>query len=398
MQKLYCFLVIILFASFLAPCVSAPSSQPVERKTAQTSVPSTSPTEPVLSSTDPNNPYVNCLSPALQMNVERAAHTATLLTDGRVLIAGGFREEGTSEIAISSAEIFDPETNTFTPTGDMNAPRDGHTATLLPNGQVLIAGGWDQSGRTSTAELYDPQTGKFEYTGSMMAPRQGLTATLLKSGQMLIAGGDSARNTPQLTAELYDPATKTFIPTGSLNNGRMAHTSTLLNDGTVLLIGGSPGNGKILASAEIYDPSTEKFTFTSNSKMIRYKHSAVLLEDGNVLIMGGSNQNDWTGKYDSAEIYDFRTGTFIRISNMNGKRFKLADAAVLLGDGNVLIGGGNRQIEIFDTQNQRFILGDKLDDDYFYSVLTLLHTGHVLITGGYNSSIQPSDKAWLYCS
>ena len=191
------------------------------------------------SNTDSNNAYLNCLSPALQMNVERAAHTATLLPDGRVLIAGGFREEGTSEIAISSAEIFDPETNTFTPTSDMNAPRNGHTATLLPNGQVLIAGGWDQSGRTSTAELYDPQTGTFEYTGSMMAPRQGLTATLLKNGQVLIAGGDSARNTPQLTAELYDPATETFTPTGNLKDGRIGHTSTLLTDGTVLLVGGT---------------------------------------------------------------------------------------------------------------------------------------------------------------
>jgi len=397
-QRLFFFLVIIFLMSFLAGCVSPTTSQPVELKTAQPGADGASPTEPVLSSTDPNNPYVNCLSPVLQMNVERAAHTATLLADGRVLIAGGFREEGTSEIAISSAEIFDPETNTFTPTRDMNAPRDGHTATLLPNGQVLIAGGWNQTGRTSTAELYDPQTGKFEYTGSMMAPRQGLTATPLKNGQVLIAGGDSARNAPQLIAELYDPATKTFTPTGRLNNGRTAHTSTLLNDGTVLLVGGTSGNDTILASAEIYDPSTGKFALTSNANQIRYKHSAVLLEGGNVLLLGGSNQNDWTGKYDSAEIYNTSTGTFERISDMNGKRFKLADAAVLLDDGNVLIGGGNRQIEIFDTQNQRFILGDKLDDDYFYSVLTLLHTGHVLITGGYNSSIQPSDKAWLYCS
>jgi len=313
-QRLYIFLVTILFAG----CVSAPTSQRAESETAQIDVLNEPPTEPVSVNTDPNNPYLNCLSPALQMNVERAAHTATLLSDGRVLIAGGFRQEGTSEIAISSAEIFDPETNTFTPTRDLNAPRDGHTATLLPNGQVLIAGGWDQSGRTSTAELYDPQTGTFEYTGSMMAPRQGLSATLLKDGQVLIAGGDSARNTPQLTAELYDPTTKTFTSTGNLNNGRMAHTSTLLNDGMVLMIGGTSGDGTILASAEIYDPGTGKFTLTSNPNMIRYKHSAVLLEDGNVLVLGGSNQNDWSGKYNSAEIYDFKTGTFIRIPDMNG--------------------------------------------------------------------------------
>jgi galactose oxidase-like protein len=393
MQKLYS----LLLALLLAGCVSAPTSQPVEPETMQPGMLSASPTEPGSSNTDSNNPYLNCLSPTLNMNDVRAAHSATLLSNGRVLIAGGFREEGTSEIAISSAELFDPETNTFTPTGGMNEPRDGHTATLLPNGQVLIAGGWNIRNRSSTAELYDPQTGKFEYTASLMAPRQGMTATLLKNGQVLIAGGDSARNTPQLIAELYDPATKTFTPTGSLNEGRMAHTSTLLDDGTVLLVGGASGTA-VLASAEIYDPSTEIFTPTGDANMVRYKHSAVLLGDGNVLIIGGSDQNDWTGKYNSAEIYDFKTGTFTGISDMNGRRFKLTDAAILLGDGNVLIGGGNRQIEIFDTRTQRFIRGDTLDDEYFYSVLTLLHNGHVLITGGYNSNIQPSNKAWLYCN
>jgi WD40 repeat protein len=396
-QRVYVLFSIIVLMSLLAGCVSTPSSQSVEPSIAPTSVNSASPTEPASPSTDPNNPYLNCLSPALQMNVERAAHTATLLSDGRVLIAGGFREEATSEIAISSAEIFDPATNTFSPTADMNAPRNGHTATLLLNGQVLIAGGWDQSGRTSTAELYDPQTGTFEYTGSLMAPRQGLTATLLKNGKVLIAGGDSARNAPQLTTELYDPATKTFTPTGNLKNGRMGHTSTLLKDGTVLLVGGTSGNNAILNSAEIYDPGTGQFTLTSDANIVRYKHSAVLLEDGNVLVLGGSDQNDWTGKYNSAEIYDFETASFLKISDMHGERFKLSEAVVLLDNGDVLIGGGNRQIEIFDAQNQRFILGGELDNDYFYSVLTPLQNDQVLITGGYDPNIQPSDKAWLYC-
>lgn len=177
----------------------------------------------------------------------------------------------------------------------------------------------------------------------------------------------------------------------------MAHTSTLLNDGRVLLVGGSSGNSKILASAEIYDPGTGKFILKGNANTIRYKHSAVLLRNGNVLLIGGSNQNDWAGKYNSAEIYDFKTGTFTRISDMNGRQFKPADAAVLLGDGNVLIGGGNRQIEIFEAQSQRFLLGDTLENDYFYSVLTRLQNGQVLITGGYDPNIKPSNKAWLYC-
>jgi hypothetical protein len=281
----------------------------------------------------------------------------------------------------------------------MNEPRDGHTATLLPqsSGQVLIVGGWNQSGRSSTAELYDPKTGRFEYTGKLMAPRQGFTATLLKNGRVLIAGGDSARNTSQLIAELYDPATKTFTPTGNLNQGRMAHTATFLNDGRVLLVGGSASNGDVLSSAELYDPERGTFTATANANVIRYKHTAVLLQDGNVLILGGSNQNDWTWQYTSAEIYNVKTGTFTKISSMNRERFKLADAAVLLAGGNVMIGGGNHQIEIFDAPTQRFELGGQLDKDYFYSVLTRLQTGQVLITGGYDPHIQPSDKAWLYC-
>ena len=396
MQKLSVLFYTIVLMS-LVGCISMPSSQPVEPNTAQTSVLSPSPTEPALSSTDFTNPYLNCLSPVLKMNAERAAHSATLLPAGKVLIAGGFREEGTSEIAIASSELFDPVSNTFTPTNDMNEPRNGHTASLLPNGKVLLAGGWNQQGRTATAELYDPQTGIFESTGSLMAPRQGLTATLLKNGQVLIAGGDSARNTPQLTAELYDPNTETFTPTGYLKDGRFGHTATLLPDGKVLLVGGTSGKDNILASAEIYDPVTGQFTPTSDANVVRYKHSAVLLKDGNVLILGGSDQQDWRGKYSSAEMYDVRTGIFTRIPDMKRERFKLPDSAVLLPDGNVLIGGGNRQIEIFDVQSQNFVLGDTLDDDYYYSVLTPLHNGQVLITGGYNGNILPSDKAWLYC-
>ena len=376
----------------LAGCAGAATPTDAEPVLPQAS--STTSLSPPTNTSDSD---LSCLSPILRMNTERAAHSATLLPDGNVLIAGGFREEGTSEIAIASAELFDPSTNTFTPTNDMNEPRDGHTATLLPNGKVLLAGGWNQHGRTATVELYDPQTGTFEYTGSLMAPRQGLTATLLNNGQVLIAGGDSARNRPQLIAELYDPATETFIPAGSLNTGRFGHTATLLTDGKVLLVGGTSGNDNILASAEVYDPETGQFSPISDATIIRYKHSAVLLQDGNVLIMGGTDRRDWNGKYDSAEIYNVKAGTFMKISSLNQARFKLAEAAVRLANGNVLIGGGNRQIEIFDIETQTFLPVGALDDDYYFSVLTALRDGQVLITGGYNGNILPSDKAWLYC-
>lgn len=337
------------------------------------------------------------LSPSLKMTTGRAAHTATLLPGGKVLITGGFRQEGTSEIPIASAELYDPKTNTFAPTGNMIEARSGHTATLLPNGLVLIAGGWGVEGRTSTAELFDAQTGQFRAAASMLGPRASMTATLLKNGQVLIAGGDSARNTPQLIAELYNPVTNEFTPGGALNHGRSAHTATLLNDGTVLLVGGRSGqDSKILASAERYDPAARAFTITGAANLARNKHAAVLLQDGNVLILGGSNQNGWNGQYTSAEIYDVSLGTFTQTTNMNSERFKLADAALLLNNGDVLIGGGNRQIELFDAQKQRFTASGSIDDDYYFSAATLLSDGRALITGGYDSSIQPSEKAWIY--
>lgn len=380
-------LIVIVVLAACTPFSQQPEAEPIHER-----LPSS---ESTLLATEPVK--LSCLSPSFEMNAARAAHSATRLSDGHVLIAGGFRQEGTSEIAIASAEIFDPLTNTFMPTKDMNEPRNGQTATLLPDGQVLLVGGWNQSGRTSTAELYDPQTGTFEYTGSMMAPRQGMTATLLKNGWVLIAGGDSARNTPQPVAELYDPSTKTFAPAGNLNNGRIGHTTTLLTDGKLLLVGGSPGNGTILASAEIYDPETRQFTLTNDANIVRYKHTAVLLKDGTVLILGGADHRDSRGQYSSAEIYDVQSGAFTEISNMNFERFKLPEAAVLLGDGNVLIGGGNRHLEIFDAKRQTFTPADTLDNDYYFSVLTLLNNGQVLITGGYDANITPSNKAWLYC-
>ena len=274
--------------------------------------------------------------PTGSMTVGRDAQTATLLLDGRVLIAGG---EGYD--AARSAELYDPKTGTFSRTGSPAVALDDSDATLLLDGRVLTVGGFewtskDNSVESASAQLYDPKTGTFSRTGSLPAPRHFQTATLLKDGRVLIAGGETpAEGMGTATALLYDPATGKFSPTGSMTRARIFHTATLLRDGRVLIAG---GNGD--SSAEVYDPTTGTFSATG-SMTIPDSHTATLLKDGRVLIAGGSEaESGITRSY--AEVYDPATGTFtptgsmINETNCTGS---IGDpiSAPLLADGRVLV-------------------------------------------------------------
>src|SRR5260370_5170044 len=186
------------------------------------------------------------------MTAGEVRHTATLLNNGMVLIAGGIDISGTTS---ASAELYNPETGTFTATGSVNTAGVYHAATLLNNGMALIAGG---TGSPNTliplagAELYNPATGIFTATGSLNTARHRHTATLLNNGMVVIGGGSAGCSAVGLgSAELYDPATATFAATGSLNTARQYHKATLLNNGMVLITGGDGFSG-ILASAELY--------------------------------------------------------------------------------------------------------------------------------------------------
>ena len=209
----------------------------------------------------------------------------------------------------------------FSVVGDMTTPRVGHTATLLTDGTVLIAGGFalpsDESSRFSgeppltwsSAELYDPQTRSFRATGNMTTPRNGHTATLLPDGKVLIAGGRGPTLPAQASAELYDPATKSFTPTGDMAVGRTGHAATLLPNGQVLIVGGySEGYATDLTrtSAELYDPSTGAFSPTGNLvEPDAGSWRATLLASGKVLITGGFNYTIWPihEKYDFSTVY-----------------------------------------------------------------------------------------------
>ena len=177
------------------------------------------------------------------LNTPRYGHTATLLANGKVLVVGGLERTLAPFSVTDSAELYDPATGTWSRTGNLNTGRIGHTATLLPNGKVLVAGGRDHLappffGLTDSVELYDPATGTWSNTGNLNTSRSGHTATLLANGQVLVAGGVTTDCILLDSAELYDPATGMWTLTGSLRTARSLHLATLLPSDNVLVAGG----------------------------------------------------------------------------------------------------------------------------------------------------------------
>jgi Putative zinc-finger/Galactose oxidase, central domain/FecR protein/Kelch motif len=336
------------------------------------------------------------LKPIGPMLAMRQSHTATLLPDGKVLIAGGSDRDA----VFASAELFDPVTGSFSDAGSMTSPRAAHEAILLPNGKVLITGGMNERhDLLASAELYDPATRRFAPTGVMKIAREAHRATLLNNGKVLVTGGLSPEWPRQKLAEIYDPATGAFSPAGEMTTSRADHTATLLANGQVLLGAGSTGrsiNEAVTETAELFDPATNRFIATDDLAVPRHKHAAVRLQDGKVLVIGGADSR-LRGFYNSAELYDPATGKFSPAGGMSVARYKIRDAAALLADGRVLIAGGGTQLEIYDPMTGVFsLLPDRVTTALRYSTTTLLGNGTALIAGGYGGEGLPSAGAWLY--
>ncbi|MCG2711200.1 MAG: SBBP repeat-containing protein [Candidatus Omnitrophica bacterium] len=325
------------------------------------------------------------------MNEGRYIHTATSLSNGKVLAVGGW----TNSVALASAELYDPSAGTFTPINSMITARRFHTATLLPNGKILIVGGENGAGTTfSAAELYDPNTGSFATTGSMSTVRTNFTATLLPNGKVLVAGGYGESGTLS-SAELYDPNSGTFSATGSMNAIRQQYTATLLPNGKVLISGGW-NDSVALSSAELYDPNTGTFTATGSMSTTRELHTSILLPNGKVLVVGGYSGSTTLS---SSELYDPNTGTFAATGSLNAARY--LHTATLLLNGEVLISGGyNGSItfssaELYDPSDGSFSTVGAMDATRQRHTATLLSSGKLLICGGYNGSTALSSAELL---
>src|SRR5919112_1527882 len=276
---------------------------------------------------------------ATDMEVARAAHTATRLRGGDTLVAGGFGEGEGAPLA--SAELYDATAGSFAPIEPLTAPRQSHTATPLPDGRVLITGGVGPGfALLETAELYDPLTGRFSPTGTMSVPRESHTTTLLPDGQVLVAGGHVGREEDlrlYASAELYNPATGRFARADNMTMPRHKHDAVRLSDGRVLIVGGADEreDPRPFDTAEIYDPDTEAFRRTGNLKRARYKlrGTSVLQENGRVVVAGGA---------DGPEVYEPATGEFARLSGSFGRTPLFAAAARVRG-GVLLCGGYSRE-------------------------------------------------------
>ncbi len=335
------------------------------------------------------------------MLVKRSAHTATLLKDGRVFLAGGILNAEGIEENNSSTEFYNPVHNSFYPGPEMSVKRAGHTATLLSNGDVLITGGFNNDGFLKSAELLHLSSGKSErVNGELSEPRAAHTANLLQDGRVVILGGANGGLKANQYIDIYNPATKSISKINSLLTARTGHTTTLLNDGRLLIAGGSENwRSDVLNTNEIFNPATNTIYQTATLHLIRNKHAAVKLRNGKVLIIAGSDEAESIGgRYRTCELFDPVTNTFQSMKNkLADSRFKITNAADILSNGNIIVAGDGKYVEVFDARTQTFHTAKgSVEDSWMYPTVTALKNNKVLIAGGYNGNMEPTNKVWLY--
>ena len=274
------------------------------------------------------------------MSNARQVFPAVVLANKKVLVSGGL---GASGAVLAAAELYDPTTGAWSSAGSLSVARFAHSATMLKNGKVLVTGGCtasDCSTDTAVSELYDPTSNSWSATGNLNTARSYQSAVLLKTGKVLAIGG----LTGLTSCELYDPTKGAWTNASSTNAGRYLNSTTLLSDGKVLVTGGA--NGKYpVSSAEVYDPTANTWTYTGSMTIGRYAHTATLLGDGSVLVPGGVGQpiscgKDCTGYIPTSkvDIYSEASGSFTAAVGLS--QAQAYQSTTLLKTGGALQAGG----------------------------------------------------------
>lgn len=329
------------------------------------------------------------------MTARRADHSATLLADGSVLIAGGCGRAG-CDGAQASAERYDPRSGRFVRVGSMAHPRTSHTATRLDDGRVLVTGGWADGRVTPSAELFDPRSGRFTSAGAMRRPRASHTATLLADGRVLLVGGEQALQSALAAAEVYDPVTGVFTLAGEMAVGRIAHRAERLADGRVLVVGGRQGRERPLASSELFDPAASTFAPGPRLAVPRHKHAMVRLSDGRVLVVAGTDTDAARPRHASTEVYEPQRNAFFAGPALPAPRYKIPNALVALPAGGALLAGGGDDALIIDLRAGRvYEVEGAITGAQSFSSATPLPDGRVLVAGGYDAELTVTSGAWL---
>lgn len=280
------------------------------------------------------DPATGTFTATAAMAVARGSPAGVRLADGRVLVIGGVGWDANGTLPLASSEIYDPATGTWTVSGSMALARRTPVAVSLPGGAVLVIGDSSEAG----CEIFDPSTGAFTATGCLGTPRDDFAVSALQDGRVLVAGGRTPPNTYYASAELFDPATGTWSVTGSLSQARTGAVATPLGDGKVLVTGGTTSGTGYLAvtTTELFDPATGTFSAGAGMPVARAFHSASVLGDGNVVVTGGLGSSNTP--IASINRYDVPTGTWRSAGSMYTARRR--HSATLMGNGDVLLAGG----------------------------------------------------------